>query len=486
MIRKIISLAVAAMLLLSVITVFPALAAEKPTITVSEERATPMDNVAVTLDISNNADISGLILELSYDTTKLQLKSVEDGVVFDEGNFTPGPLQPPINLPYRLVWNDSFGSTQKNGTLVTLNFIVLADAVLGLTPITIEVKQTIDADLNLNKVVFEVENGSITIANKGTEHENAPDIYNYFGSNRVETAAEIAVAGWIDTYAPTAFLASGNIFADALSGGPLVYANNAPLLLTMNTANLLEEFVTDAFEELQVENVVILGGSSSVSDEIKEQIRSLGIKVRRISGINRYETAAKVAEELYERKPFTSIFLADGTNFPDALSATPPAALLGLPILFTPAAGRSDVNTYTTDFLKSKPLIKNVAIMGGDSSVGEPLIAKLKSSYGIAEVERVAGGDRYETSTAIYARFKPLFTSKTLTVTTGAVFPDALAGGVFAAKLTAPILLMRNRYTQEIYDIVVEMNPREIYKFGGEQYLNIQTLKDNTPYIYND
>ncbi|MDR1563588.1 MAG: cell wall-binding repeat-containing protein, partial [Oscillospiraceae bacterium] len=45
---------------------------------------------------------------------------------------------------------------------------------------------------------------------------------------------------------------------------------------------------------------------------------------------------------------------------------------------------------------------------------------------------------------------------------------DALAGGIFSAKISAPIFLVaENVVYKEIQDIIIELQCRRIYIFGG-------------------
>ena len=52
--------------------------------------------------------------------------------------------------------------------------------------------------------------------------------------------------------------------------------------------------------------------------------------------------------------------------------------------------------------------------------------------------DKLVGGDRYETAKLVYDRFSNVWT---VIVATGTDFPDALAGGAYAANLDMPLLL---------------------------------------------
>ncbi|OLO42394.1 hypothetical protein BTR23_04020 [Alkalihalophilus pseudofirmus] len=82
------------------------------------------------------------------------------------------------------------------------------------------------------------------------------------GANRIETSIQISNIGWPNG-AETVILASGRDFPDALSGAPLAYALDAPILL--NTNRSLNERVKEEIRRLGARNVIILGGINAVS-----------------------------------------------------------------------------------------------------------------------------------------------------------------------------------------------------------------------------
>jgi putative cell wall-binding protein len=302
------------------------------------------------------------------------------------------------------------------------------------------------------------------------------------GSNRTKTANEIANEGWlnekIDNKGANAIvIASGNIFADALAGVPYAYQIDAPLLLTSNGL-VLEDVVLEEIKSLQKERpnsavqVKILGGSGTVRKEIFDQLANLGYQVERIAGSNRYATAVEIAKKLdaIRGKTADEYFIANGADFPDALSIGPVAAISNKPVLFT-MAGTSDsganTNAYTEAYIKETKPSKLTAV-GGSGSVSVPAMELYQNNANVAEIDRVSGSNRAQTSIAIYQKYKSVFSSHDVTYATGAKFPDALAGGIFSAKISAPIfLVMENSLYPELQDIIIELKCRRIYIFGG-------------------
>ena len=161
------------------------------------------------------------------------------------------------------------------------------------------------------------------------------------GATRYQTAAEIVqllptsymkpVSGL-----PTALVARGDDFPDALAGGPLADAAHLPLLLT--ETDHLDPYAAAALQALKVKAVLILGGTSAVSAATESQIQALGITTVRLAGANRQQTATAIASYaiLYLGFKDTLADLARGDDYPDALAGGPEAAATGpYPIVLT-------------------------------------------------------------------------------------------------------------------------------------------------------
>lgn len=242
------------------------------------------------------------------------------------------------------------------------------------------------------------------------------------GANRYETAVNISKAGWITSN--TVVLARGDSFPDALAGGPLAYKENAPILLTHQAS--LTAKTKEEIERLNASKVIILGQTAAVSSNVEDQLRKMGLKVERIGGKTRYATAALVAKRL----PSDKAIVAYGYNFPDVLSVAPYAAKNGIPILLTNNDGLPAV---TKDALTGKT---SATIVGGTVVVSD----KVKNSLPVATKTRIAGNERWETSSIVSQKL-PLGNKRAF-IAYGKNFPDALAGSVLAAKMNAPLLLV--------------------------------------------
>jgi hypothetical protein len=146
----------------------------------------------------------------------------------------------------------------------------------------------------------------------------------------------------------------------------------------------------------------------------------MGYSVTRLAGADRYATAVAVAGSLGNP---TTVFEADGTNFPDALSAGSAAAQQGAAVLLTAGPKQS---AATAGYLQAHPSVRY--------AVGGPAA---KADLGATPL---VGADRYATSAAVAQRFfnAPL----SVGLASGMNFPDALSGGAVTANHGGPILLV--------------------------------------------
>ncbi|MEH7503762.1 cell wall-binding repeat-containing protein [Neobacillus drentensis] len=272
-------------------------------------------------------------------------------------------------------------------------------------------------------------------ANESTIDENysfsasviPPGIMRISGADRYETATEIAYEGWPQG-SEEIVLATGQNFPDALSAAPLAYALDAPILLTEN--NRLPNSVKGFIDLFGVQRVTLVGGIGAISKGIEDYLRDVkGLEVKRIWGIDRYETSAKIAEKVYELTLDNQrSFVVNGKNFPDALSVAPIAARLGAPILLTET---NKLPTVTSDIINE---FNETYVIGGKGVVSDSVLNKLP------QPKRISGQDRYETSANVAAFFNG---GSFATVATGTKFADALSGSVLAAMYAEPILLTR-------------------------------------------
>ncbi|MCA0987102.1 cell wall-binding repeat-containing protein [Guptibacillus algicola] len=243
------------------------------------------------------------------------------------------------------------------------------------------------------------------------------------GKDRYKTAIEVSKEGWEQS--DTVVIARGDTYPDALAGAPLAYKYDAPILL--NPENKLNADVRAELDRLSAKKVIILGGKGAISNYVEYQIEGLGIKAERISGKDRFETAANIAARL-DGNPAKAV-IADGYNYPDALAVASHAAKQGYPILLT---GKKELPTATKTALR---YIDETIVVGGTGAISEDVFNELPNP------KRYSGSDRYSTAATIATDLVGE-TNKAF-ITTGSEFADALTGSVLAAKEDAVMLLVQ-------------------------------------------
>ena len=287
------------------------------------------------------------------------------------------------------------------------------------------------------------------------------------GDNRYATAAEIAKKAY-PSGAKTVILASGMTYADALVGVPLASKLNAPILLAAKDS--LPRETTNALEKLGTKKVIILGGKGAVSEQVETTLKNQGITTERYEGGTRFGTATAIAEKLNENP--TDVFFVYYNGFPDALSASTAAALKNAPIIYLTTDG--DMNADTAAYLaklKKAGSVKNAYIIGGTGVITDNMLKKVGTALGVTP-KRLDGKDRYETCVAVNNEFKSLLSGKSICVATGADYPDALAGGVFAAIQKAPLFLINGKAQTLILSdkqkaYLKTLTPNMMYVLGG-------------------
>ncbi|MBO5576147.1 MAG: leucine-rich repeat protein [Ruminococcus sp.] len=289
------------------------------------------------------------------------------------------------------------------------------------------------------------------------------------GAGRYATAAAISQAAF--DKADTVILAYSMNYADALAGVPLAYQKNAPILLT-NTKELDSATLAE-IKRLGAKKVILLGGEGAIGKEVETALVKGGIakdNIKRIAGKSRFSTATAIASQLSE-KP-TDVFFVYYNGFADALSASTVAARKTAPIIYLTTNGEIDADT--AKYLKSiKGSVKNAYVIGGEGVISNDMATKAAKALGLSKATRVAGADRFATCVEVNKQFAGDLNGDMICVATGMNFPDALAGGVYAALNKAPLFLINGKAkTPNLNDAqkayLKGKNAANITAFGGE------------------
>ncbi|MBN2822153.1 MAG: S8 family serine peptidase [Coriobacteriia bacterium] len=266
-----------------------------------------------------------------------------------------------------------------------------------------------------------------------------PDVSRVSGSNRYATAASLSALTFSAGAESTAIIASGADFADALSASGLAGAMDAPLLLTAKS--YLPSETSAELTRLGVKRVIIIGGTAAVSTTVKSALQSKGISVERIQGVDRYATAATVAARVAEERgsdPLPVAFVVRGDAFADALAVSSLAASQGYPVLLTKTTSLSSATKSALLDLG----VDEVVIAGGTAAVSTAVKSAIEALPDVT-VTRRWGETRYETAASVveYGLTRGWVSPAFVGVATGADFPDALGGGVTAARNDGVLVL---------------------------------------------
>ncbi|MEA2703496.1 MAG: hypothetical protein QOD63_1441 [Actinomycetota bacterium] len=248
------------------------------------------------------------------------------------------------------------------------------------------------------------------------------------GTDRIETA--IATSNDIypapDGLADAVVLARADSFADALAGTPLARDMGAPLLLTGRDS-------LDARTAAEIDRVLdpglpvfVLGGTAAISDAVTASLVNGGHSVTRLAGVNRYDTAVKVAGAMDTQ---STLLLATGTDFHDGLVAGAAAFSASAdpvaPVAAVLLTNGGTMPPETKAYIDAHASLPRFAI-------GAPAAAADSGATPIV------GSSDADTSRKVAERF---FAGRgSVAIASAANFPDALSGGNHAAAFGAPLL----------------------------------------------
>ena len=285
-----------------------------------------------------------------------------------------------------------------------------------------------------------------------------PSVVRIAGADRYATAAAISAAHFTPGV-PVAYVATGLAFPDALAGGAAAAHDGGPLLLV--TQNSIPSATAAELSRLHPAKIRVLGGPGAVSNAVATALDAYTTgPVERLSGADRYATAAAVSAATFTTG-VAAVFIATGTNFPDALSAGGAAGHFGGPILLTlptqvPASVQAELNRLDP---------QQVFILGGTGVISSGVAATVDALTD-GPVTRLAGANRYGTSAAV--SIATWSRSNIVYVATGVNFPDGLAGGAAAGFTDRPLLIVEaGAVPTVIGQEIIRLHPSQIIILGG-------------------
>lgn len=204
-----------------------------------------------------------------------------------------------------------------------------------------------------NTVSSDIENQLRTFSRSG--------VIRIAGADRYEVSANASQAVFFAASPPVAYVASGEVFPDALSGSAAAGALKGPVLLVQKGA--VPASVAAELKRLAPTKIIVLGGTNTVSDGVLTALNQVA-PTTRVGGADRYAVSAAVSAGTFPANT-TTVYVASGAVFPDALSGSAAAIRRGAPVLLVTADGIPAV--IATELRRLNP--RHIVVLGGTNTV---------------------------------------------------------------------------------------------------------------------
>lgn len=291
-----------------------------------------------------------------------------------------------------------------------------------------------------------------------TAHSSVERIY---GADRYETAAAVSADAFPFSGLTAAFVANGRNFPDALSAAAAAGALDGPVLLT--PANALAPATAAEVAALAPQYVVVAGGPAVVGDAVLNQLTPLATtEAFRVGGRNRYDTAGQMSG--FWESPST-VYLANGTNYPDALAGAAAAGFTDAPVLLTT---RDVLPADTIAALQFHQPTRIIAL-GGTGSINDSVLKKARLSTGVSTTTtRLSGLTRYDTAAEVSRATFVTPRVPIVYVASGLHFADGLAGAAAGGSLGGPMLLTKPaEMPPSVIAEIQRLDPVRVVVLGG-------------------
>jgi putative cell wall-binding protein len=183
------------------------------------------------------------------------------------------------------------------------------------------------------------------------------------------SGSRILVDSVFDT-APHTYVATGTNFPDALSAGGAAGSKGEPVVLVNGPTASADAPTLDFFRKLSTDSITIVGGVNSVSTGVAESLATgVPAAVDRVAGDNRYLASLELNRSAFASA--STIYLATGQNFPDALAGGVLAGMNDAPLYVVPGDCVPRGVLQEIDRLGAD----DVVLLGGPNSLGAGVLA---------------------------------------------------------------------------------------------------------------
>lgn len=213
--------------------------------------------------------------------------------------------------------------------------------------------------------------------------------------------------------------------------------------------------------------------------DTKAPVTDVTGKISKLAGDDRFKTAVEISKKCYPNTgDAKAIILVGEEAIVDGLAAAPLSSAAKAPILLTK---KDAVPAATIKEIKEAASEKGAKIylVGGEANISKEVEKQLITELN-AEIVRIAGDDRNETSLKIAKELKVVTNSAPTKhfVVGGDGLADAMSVASIAAKEQAPILVTSATGLTKDAKTFLKDNKAEATVVGGESKVSTQVLKD--------
>lgn len=315
-----------------------------------------------------------------------------------------------------------------------------------------------------------------------SDEAETPDIWRFANYDRITTAIE-AMERTNNLWGDTVIIATAGDFADALAAAPLADELNAPILLDNPYTAAVDPRVSAAIQAEGFDNVIIVGGTDVFGESYYNSVDAIPglFDIGRFAGVNRYQTAVSLAQAAIDvdwtnnrELQNANIFLADGTDYADAVSAGAAAANHSGVVLLTRGSAGLDSATYNAITGENGgfqgwwvPNHSAIISVGGPATTAAA-IGHLNDPIEVDD--SVVGANRYETAVMVAEEYVP--GAVNYAIASGRGYADAVVAGAYAANVDGPLLLTQNDNLPQVVedyfnDFERAAAAENVFLFGG-------------------
>lgn len=196
------------------------------------------------------------------------------------------------------------------------------------------------------------------------------------GNNRYETsdaiADELAKLKGVTSF-PSAFVASGEDFPDALAASGVAAQAGVPVLLTLPQS--LPAATVEALDTYHITRTWVAGGAGAVSDPVARALGRRGPSAR-LAGSDRYATAAAIsAYSLGHGFGAGTVIVTTGENYPDALVAGAVSAHSLAPLVLTRGGSLPGATASYLDAHRGQ--LRGALLVGGSGAISSDVAVSI-------------------------------------------------------------------------------------------------------------